>query len=647
MKRDGMDAYACLVRALQKKYRARDRAVAQLLDAQDPERAAERAQAMRETLAKALLPWPAPPAEGRVVKRYEGDGYAIENVIIESREGDLVPLNLYLPQTAAPPWPAVVVSLGHWPEGKAMRENRVLCANLARLGIAAATYDPLCQGERAPFDAKELARRFGPLAEDMQAVSLHMQPGNLAYLLGKNLGGQFLRDSRWAVDHLCARPEIDAGRIGAAGQSGGGTQTTWLAALDERIRCYAPIQCLTQQSLALAGSGIGDCEQSILGISAGREGFDYADVLWAAFPKPCRVCAAQDDFFPLAGVRHLESELTRLYALAGAAQDFSVRVVPGGHWPGPETRLLVYDFFCRQFLGRPGPAQEPDFRLPQPEQLACLMPGRQGRTAAAALGPALRSAQAARPKDPAELKTRLEARFLQPPPCCGVSPLWQQNGWAGALLDPQKRRPAAFRYRLGGHPTLCVSVLDPGASPGALHALAADWLDLLPWGMHSAYAKRTAGYDEETMLFNASAVLGKSILRLRLRQLAGAVRWLEQAAPHQTLLFVGQGPGAVLALLAAALLPRAGGAVLLDAQLGWDELFDAPFYQLAETTIDPGLPALCDLPGLAGLAGRVCAVNPLGPDALPLARGSATPIPAVWARDGWAAAAAWLKEELC
>ncbi len=53
--------------------------------------------------------------------------------------------------------------------------------------------------------------------------------------------------------------------------------------------------------MTLVENGIGDCEQSIVGISAG-EGFDYADVLWAAFPKPCMLSAASGAvLFPAGG----------------------------------------------------------------------------------------------------------------------------------------------------------------------------------------------------------------------------------------------------------------------------------------------------------------------------------------------------------
>lgn len=642
-----LDAYAALVARLQAKYRARDAAVSALLDAGDLAGSIARAEKMRARLAEALrMPGPPIIAEGRVAKRLEWDFYDIENVIIEEKNGQRVPMDLYLPKSGAAPWPVVVVSLGHWPEGRRMAENRILCANLAAQGIAAATYDPLCQGERAPYGREEFERLFGPAPEDIRAVNLHMQPGNLAYLLGENLGAQFLQNSKWVVDYLCTRPDIDRGRIGAAGQSGGGTQTTWLAALDDRICCYCPIQCLTKQAMTLTENGIGDCEQSILGISA-QDGFDYADVLWAAFPKPCRINAASEDFFLLAGVRQLESELTRLYELGGAKESFSVRVSPGGHWPGLETRISVYDFFCRQFLGRPGPMQEADLTTPAPEQLVCFEHGRQGARALDAWRPALREAQDRRPKTPEELKLRLAQHFGASAGPCTVQPLWQEGGWKHELLRTPDGRTAACRLLTRGSRTLCVVIADPAEPLDELRAVDTDLLSLLPWGMHSAFAKRRAGYDDETMLFNASAVLGESILRGRFEQLTAAVGRMDEANGYQKILFLGQGPAAVLALLGAVLLPKAGGALLVRTQLSFDALFDVGFYLLAETAVEPGLLRLCDLPDLARLAGRVRAVDPLDAAGQPMVPGKTPPISAIYTENSWRAAAQWLEEERC
>ena len=338
-----MDAYQTLVARLQEKYRARDGAVSALLDEGVPGKLLARARKMRRRLADNLcMPGPAVATDAKVTARLQQDGYAIENVIITDDTGYAIPVNLYLPDAEPGPHPAVVVSLGHWPRGKQLPENQIFCANLARCGIIAATYDPICQGERSPFSHQEFERCFGAVPEDIQAVDLHMQAGNLSYLLGENLGALFVRDSMREVDYLCSRPDVDTKRIGATGQSGGGTQTTYLAALDDRICCYSPIQCLTKQAMTLVENGIGDCEQSIVGISAG-EGFDYADVLWAAFPKPCMLSAASEDFFP-AGGRASAEEMRRLYKAAGNAAFFSVQVAPCAHVISAPTRMFGYDF---------------------------------------------------------------------------------------------------------------------------------------------------------------------------------------------------------------------------------------------------------------------------------------------------------------
>ena len=140
-----------------------------------------------------------------------------------------------------------------------------------------------------------------------------------------------------------------------------------------------------------------------------------------------------------------------------------------------------------------------------------------------------------------------------------------------------------------------------------------DVLRILPWGMQSAFAKTRPGYDAETALFNAAAVLGEKLTACRLRQIADVVHYLDEQNGYERVVFVGQGPGALLALLAAALLPKARGAALLETQLSFDALFEADYYFAPETAFETGLLRLCDLPDLAKLAGRVCAFTPKNP----------------------------------
>ena len=54
-------------------------------------------------------------------------------------------------------------------------------------------------------------------------------------ITGASMGGILAWDNMRALDYLCSRPEVDASKIGVTGASGGGNQSMYIAALDERI----------------------------------------------------------------------------------------------------------------------------------------------------------------------------------------------------------------------------------------------------------------------------------------------------------------------------------------------------------------------------------------------------------------------------
>jgi dienelactone hydrolase len=60
---------------------------------------------------------------------------------------------------------------------------------------------------------------------------------HMAIPLGQTVTGMWTWDLMRLIDYIATRPECDADRIGSAGLSGGGLQTLWLAALDERVKC--------------------------------------------------------------------------------------------------------------------------------------------------------------------------------------------------------------------------------------------------------------------------------------------------------------------------------------------------------------------------------------------------------------------------
>jgi pimeloyl-ACP methyl ester carboxylesterase len=120
-----------------------------------------------------------------------------------------------------------------------------------------------------------------------------------------------------ALDYLESRPEVDPKRLGCTGNSGGGTLTMYLMALDDRIAAAAPA-CYPTTFRKLLEAGPQDAEQNIYGqIGFGMEITDY--VLMRA-PKPTLINAAtQDVTFKIEGAWDLFREAKRLYTRLGYA----------------------------------------------------------------------------------------------------------------------------------------------------------------------------------------------------------------------------------------------------------------------------------------------------------------------------------------
>lgn len=98
-------------------------------------------------------------------------------------------------------------------------------------------------------------------------------------------------------------------------------------------------------------TGIGDCEQSLLSISA-QEGFDQADLLWSSFPKPLFLNGALYDSFPIVGARETAAELAELYDVMGLRERFTARFASCAHEISAETRRFAYEWFVREMLER-------------------------------------------------------------------------------------------------------------------------------------------------------------------------------------------------------------------------------------------------------------------------------------------------------
>ncbi len=285
------------------------------------------------------------PLNARVTGKVERDAYTIEKLIYESRPGYPVTANLYVPKNKVGPkdkvekLPAVLAPCGHTRNGKAEPKYQEYARNLARQGYVVLMFDPPAQGERF-----EYADKPGEPTVQWGVVS-HIVAGNQMNLIGQNFALWEAWDGIRGLDYLLSRPEVDAKRVGLTGNSGGGTQTTWLNVLDDRFTMVAPNCFATRYLNNLENEEAQDTEQIVPGMLAA--GCDMADFYIAQLPRPTHFGGEQNDFFDVRGVRAVYEEVKRLYTIVGKGDDVEIYIGPETHGYNKGAREAMYKFFNR------------------------------------------------------------------------------------------------------------------------------------------------------------------------------------------------------------------------------------------------------------------------------------------------------------
>lgn len=299
------------------------------------------------------------PLNARVTRVTDRGAYRIEHVIFESRPGFLVTGNLYAPRTVVGPGPAVLGVCGHGAAGKSDARYQTWAQALVRCGCVVFIIDPLGQGERAQYldAAGQPSVRPG--------TRQHFQAGNQQVLVGEFLGTWRAWDGIRALDYLLTRPEVDAKRVGVTGHSGGGTETTWLCALDSRWAAAAPACFITTFRHNLENELTGDPEQYPPGALA--RGLDLSDFLVPLAPRPLILLGAEKDFFDVRGLEESAGRLRLIYDLLGKPEQFALHVAPGYHDYSVENQREMVRWFDRA-LAFPAhetatPSIEPDEAL--------------------------------------------------------------------------------------------------------------------------------------------------------------------------------------------------------------------------------------------------------------------------------------------
>jgi len=334
-----------------------------------PEEVAQRRAYLREQMVRDLGGLPVrTPLNARVVGALDRDGYTIEKVIFESQPHFYVTGNLYLPKAGNPPYPGVLFPLGHENGGKSNEDWQQTLGNFARRGYVCFTWDPIGQGERVQlFDPDLEAGKISASTDE------HTDMGIQCLLIGDNLARYAMWDGTRALDYLLSRPEVDPSRIACTGNSGGGTHTAYLSALDDRIKVAMPSCYITSWRRLLESIGPQDAEQCLppwIG-----QGLDHGDFVLAFSPKPYLILSAIRDFFSINGARETYQEAQHVYSVMGAPDKVSQFEADNGHGYLQPRRVAAYRWLSRWFKGQDDDTPEVPVAPASEEELRCTDSG--------------------------------------------------------------------------------------------------------------------------------------------------------------------------------------------------------------------------------------------------------------------------------
>jgi cephalosporin-C deacetylase-like acetyl esterase len=538
------------------------------------------------------------PLNAQTTGRLVGDGYTIEKVVFDSQPGHRITANLYLPagpSSGPAPFPAVLVSSGHSRTAKTAGYNQRFAIIMAKNGIAALAYDPIGQGERSQFLSADGKPEFSGTTTE------HFLVGVGAIPTGTGTARYRAWDGIRAIDYLASRPEIDMKRIGFTGCSGGGTLTSYIMALDDRVACAAPACYLTTFRRLIETIGPQDAEQNIFGQVA--YGLDQPDYVILRAPRPTIISATTGDFFDIQGTWDNYRQAKRIYARFGYPERVDLVEAEGGHGVQPGNLVGIVRWMRRWLLGRDDAVAEPDIKTHPEADLLCTPQGQVLRLAGEKSVIDLNADRAAmleplrqdfwRSKPPAEALAKVRA-------VAGIRPLadippakWEKAGKVqrdGYHIDklvlrtdtgvplpaltfhPPEPRDEAYLYVHDGG-----KAADDGPDGPIVKLVKEGYVvvavDLRGWGETAAGKPDPLLGDWKT--FYLSYLLGKSLVGMRTEDILTAGRWVAnyQSKRPREVRLIGVGKGTVPALHAAALEPSLFQSVTLrDGLESWSAL---------------------------------------------------------------------------
>lgn len=490
---------------------------------------------------------------------FRGPGYRAERLAYTLLPGVWSTGNLLLPDPLPDaPCPAVLHPWGH--SASAVGDSSPRTLRWVRAGYACFVFDTISQTDNPGFH-RGLASGTRPdwISRGYTAA-----------------GGELLNGLR-AFEVLRRRPEIDPGRIGVTGHSGGGAQSLFLAAAEERIVAAAPSGGVTSLKRTIADRAYRehcDCMYA-LGLPP-RDNIEAAALI---APRPLLFCYGnRDPLYCPEEYRELLERTRRIYHLYGKPALCALHEYEGEHSPPEEAEAAIRRWFDEHVGGAPtriAPRGNPeisesqatvfDGNLPVPDRLDLLPelmspPGAHPLPRTAADWPALREGMLHRLRDilpgdlerhpdPAEFTHRCHNRYRGE---IGGMEVWLEL----PRVHKENRRlllAVCTETESAEDLSQTLSAIFPGESIAVLEPRAT--------GVNSVNAFHSA-----RDLLRVGAILGRPLLRMWIEDLRHTLAFLRSLPDFQAspVFLYGRGDAAAAALYHAILDTSIAGVFLID-----------------------------------------------------------------------------------
>ena len=572
----------------------------------------------------------APHPVATKVSTFDKPGYRLENVLFESFPGWQVNATVYVPLDFGPPFPGVVMPVGHC--SKESADCQLPAQFLARCGYLTVVFDPPGFGERIEGND-------------------HFIDGVRCYLVGQTSSRYFVCDALRCIDYLETRDDVDLNQgVAMTGVSGGGTTTIIASLLDDRISVVGPSCCLT----ALTDLDISQCyagcpETHMPGRYA--QGIDEIDLLCGAAPKPALLMAGRhDEVFRVEDTTKLARQTESFYAAINAEDKFRFFVDEVGHKYSLAQAKEFVEFLNTWLLDVPeGTMPElPDhaFCIDPAEQLKCR-PRSEANMQSLPLNKADELAKSPRPTIDCIRNAALKiAQLAQPVTAAKATAsktfrVWTHH-WQEILLEPENgiELPATFVSSLEGAPATIlhldnqhrnrlleqhgvmaqtINFLNEPATP--LNLLS---VDLRGWGDTAVamYPYEMAAWGSvDKYLSYTSAALGDPIMAQRIRDALAALAYLRthSKVDNENIVITACGLAGIIALHVAIIDGGIKHTVIWDTLVSFKSLLDAESYVWTADAFVPNILVDYDLADLvAALDQSVSVLNPLDAAARPV-----------------------------